>query len=84
MPENVAFKYLLEKKLLNLPIVVTLIVLYHETNLNFVNDLVSLYFSEQSAFQDKEIDELITQVIMVSYFCYCSTILLHVTIIFRH
>lgn len=67
MPDSVALKYLLDKKLLNLPIVISLIMLYHETNLNFVNYLVSLYFSEQSVFQDKEIDELITQVIMVIF-----------------
>ncbi|EFA08000.1 activating signal cointegrator 1 complex subunit 2 [Tribolium castaneum] len=64
MPDSVGLKFLLEKKLLNLPIVITLFLLYHETNQVFVNDLVSLYFNETSVFRDKEIEEMLDQVIL--------------------
>ncbi|RZC35908.1 activating signal cointegrator 1 complex subunit 2, partial [Asbolus verrucosus] len=64
MVDSVGLKYLLDKKLLNLPVVITLILLYHETNLKFVNDLVSLYFNEESLFRDKEIEEMLTQDVM--------------------
>jgi activating signal cointegrator complex subunit 2 len=64
MDDSVGLRFLLDKKLLNLPIVITLIVLYHETNLGFVNDLVSLYFDGGSVFRDKEIEEMMDQVVL--------------------
>lgn len=65
MPDKVGLNFLLDKKLLNLPIVITLILLYHETNQVFVNDLVSLYFTDESVFRDKEIEEMLNQVVLV-------------------
>ncbi|XP_044253366.1 activating signal cointegrator 1 complex subunit 2 [Tribolium madens] len=64
MPDGVGLQFLLENKLLNLPIVITLFLFYHETNQDFVNDLVSLYFNGTSVFRDKEIEEMLDQVIL--------------------
>lgn len=63
MPENYVLNKLIEIKLLNLPIVITLALLYKNVNVNFVNNLIQLYFSDEQQidFKINEMDEMIKQ-----------------------
>ncbi|XP_072393970.1 activating signal cointegrator 1 complex subunit 2 [Diabrotica undecimpunctata] len=67
MPKDYGYEQLLEKKLINLPIVTTLALLYKESNVDFVNILTSLYFDNTSQldFRFKEIEESINQTLLV-------------------
>lgn len=67
IPQEYGLRKLIETKLLNLPIVITLAFLYLTTNVDFVNNLIRLYFSnkEQHDFQMNEMNEMIKQSITI-------------------
>ncbi|XP_060522407.1 activating signal cointegrator 1 complex subunit 2 [Cylas formicarius] len=67
IPEPYGVKKLLEKKLLNLPIVITLVFLYRDSNLGLTNRITHLYFnqSERPEFLTKEIEYTIQQGLIV-------------------
>ncbi|KAJ8959098.1 hypothetical protein NQ318_022355 [Aromia moschata] len=67
MEEGYGLNKLIEKKLMNLPIVLTLAFLYKNSKLEFVNKMTSLYFNDTSQldFQMKEVEELINQTLIV-------------------
>lgn len=67
MDDLTGVRLLLDNKLLNLPILITLINLYEEIDLKFVNNLIFLYFYGVSQFRDKEIEEMLRQVLMVKW-----------------
>lgn len=75
MSEEYGFKKLIERKLINLPIVISLAFLYKNYNLDFVNKLTNLYFNDTSQldFQIREVEEMVNQTLLVSvinnYFC---------------
>ncbi|VEN63810.1 unnamed protein product [Callosobruchus maculatus] len=66
MAPDFGMKKLLEKKLINLPIVTTLGTLYKKSNLDFVNRVMLLYFDDTSQldFQFKEVEQTINQTLI--------------------
>ncbi|XP_074032009.1 activating signal cointegrator 1 complex subunit 2 [Leptinotarsa decemlineata] len=67
MPENYGYENLVQKKLLNLPVVNVLAFLYKFSDIDFVNTLTTIYFSNTSQldFQIREVEELINHSLMV-------------------
>ncbi|CAH0564260.1 unnamed protein product [Brassicogethes aeneus] len=67
MPSEYGLKLIIDVKLLNLPIVITLAFLYKDINLTFVNKLTNLYFNNTSQldFQIKEMEEILKQAVMI-------------------
>lgn len=65
--EDYGYKILLEKKLLNLPIVNTIADLYKNSHIGLVNRICDLYFNDTSQldFRIKEVEEHIVQNLMV-------------------
>ncbi|XP_030764124.1 activating signal cointegrator 1 complex subunit 2 [Sitophilus oryzae] len=63
MPESFGLSKLIEQKLLNLPIVVTLALLYKDTHLEFVNKVSNIYFENplQSDFLIKEVESTVDE-----------------------
>lgn len=68
MAPEYGIKQIIDLKLLNLPIVITLAMLYKNNRLDFVNTLTNLYFNNTSQldFQIKETEELLKQSILVT------------------
>lgn len=67
LSEEYAYEKLLEKKLINLPIVNTLSLIYKDTDVNFVNSITSLYFNNTTHldFQFKEVEGSIDQTLLI-------------------
>lgn len=67
MPESFGLSKLVDKKLLNLPIVITLALLYKKDNLAFVNKVNNLYFNDTSQmdFVIKEMETTIDQNLII-------------------
>ncbi|KAJ8916873.1 hypothetical protein NQ315_005880 [Exocentrus adspersus] len=67
MAEEFGFKKLIEKKLINLPIVISLAFVYKNSDIDFVNRLTSLYFNDTSQldFQIREVEEMVNQTLIV-------------------
>lgn len=76
MSDGYGYKILLEKKLINLPIVNTIAHLYKNSHIGIVNKVCDLYFNDTSQldFRIKEVEEVIQQNSIVSNFYYegCS------------
>lgn len=69
MLEEYGFKKLIERKLINLPIVISLAFIYKNCDLDFVNKLTNLYFEDTSQldFQIREVEEMVNQTLLVSF-----------------
>ncbi|XP_050308119.1 activating signal cointegrator 1 complex subunit 2 [Anthonomus grandis grandis] len=67
MPNSFGLSKIIEKKLLNLPIVITLAVVYSHSKLEFVNKIVDIYFNNTTEmdFLIKEVETVIEQNCMV-------------------
>ncbi|KAG5888952.1 hypothetical protein JTB14_012211 [Gonioctena quinquepunctata] len=67
MAKNYGYENLLKKKLINLPIVNMLAFLYKMIDMDFVNTLTTMYFSDTSQldFQIKEVEEVINHTLLV-------------------
>lgn len=68
MPKSFGISKLIEKKLLNLPIVITLGVLYRDIYLEFINRVSSLYFENplHLDFIVKEVETTVDQNFIVN------------------
>lgn len=68
MSDDYGFQILLEKKLINLPIVNTLAWLFKTSHINFINKLTDLYFNDTSQleFRMKEVEDVINLDLLVS------------------
>lgn len=68
MIDDYGYKVLLEKKLINLPIVNTIAYLFKNSHINIVNKICDLYFNDttQLDFRIKEVEDLIHQNLLVS------------------
>lgn len=68
MIDDYGYKILLEKKLINLPIVNTIAYLFKKSHINIVNKICELYFNDttQLDFRIKEVEDLIHQNLLVS------------------
>lgn len=68
MTESYGYKILVEKRLINLPIVNTIAYLYKNSHIGVVNKVCDLYFSDTSQldFRIKEVENLIHQNLLVS------------------
>ncbi|CAG9812776.1 unnamed protein product [Phaedon cochleariae] len=67
IPKEFIYEKLLEKRLINLPIVNTLVFLYKHSNMDFINKLTTLYFDNtaQLDFQIHEVEETVNHTLMV-------------------
>ncbi|XP_056634151.1 activating signal cointegrator 1 complex subunit 2 [Diorhabda sublineata] len=67
LSEEYAYEKLLEKKLINLPIVNTLALIYKDFNADFVNSITLLYFNDTTHldFQFKEVEGSIDQTLLI-------------------
>ncbi|XP_044758371.1 activating signal cointegrator 1 complex subunit 2 [Coccinella septempunctata] len=68
MPANVGAKYLVEKKLLNLSIALTITLLYVDFDNELINELSDIYFSlqGQQKFIEKEVEHYLKEFILIS------------------
>ncbi|XP_045477676.1 activating signal cointegrator 1 complex subunit 2 [Harmonia axyridis] len=68
MPTSVGAKYLIEKKLLNLSITLTITLLYQDFDNELINILSDIYFSceGQEKFIEKEIENFLKEFILIS------------------
>lgn len=68
MPISVGTKYLIDKKLLNLSIALTITLLYLDFDNELINELSDIYFSckEQEKFIQKEVEHFLKEFILVS------------------
>lgn len=68
MTDDYGYKILLDKKLINLPIVNTIAYLYKNSHIGIVNKVCDLYFNDTSQldFRIKEVQDVMNQNLMVS------------------